>query len=65
MREEILFSLDTPYRQSLLVKGWYFGNPEQKSLAVMGVLRGNEIQQMYICAQLIQALGELERQGGL
>lgn len=65
MREEILFSLDTPYRQSLLVKGWYFGNPEQKSLAVMGALRGNEIQQMYICAQLIQALGDLERQGGL
>ena len=65
MREEILFTLDTPYRQSLLVKGWYFGNPSQRSLAVMGALRGNEIQQMYICAQLIRSLGDLERQGGL
>lgn len=65
MREEILFCLDTPYRQSLLVKGWYFGNPKQKSLAVMGALRGNEIQQMYICAQLIRALEDLEGRGGL
>lgn len=65
MRENILFSLDTPYRQSLLVKGWYFGNPEQKSLAVMGAMRGDEVQQMYICAQLIQSLAKLEQEGAL
>ena len=65
MKEEILFTLDTPFRQPLQVKGWYFGNPEKKTLAVMGALRGNEIQQMYICARLIRALTELEEQGNL
>ena len=63
MREEVLFTVDTPYRHSLPVKGWRFGDPEKKSLAVMGALRGNEVQQMYICAQLIQTLEKLERDG--
>ncbi|MDO4314176.1 MAG: M14 family metallopeptidase [Oscillospiraceae bacterium] len=63
MREELLFRVDTPYRRSLPVKGWYFGDPQQKSLAVMGSLRGNEIQQMYVCSLLIQSLVDLERQG--
>lgn len=63
MREEILFNVDAPYRHALPVKGWYFGNPEKKSLAVMGALRGNEIQQMYVCSLLIQSLQDLERQG--
>ena len=65
MREEVLFTLDTPYRQPLAVKGWRFGNPERKSLAVVGALRGNEIQQMYICSQLIRALETLEEEGKL
>lgn len=65
MNEKTLFTLETPYRQPLAVKGWYFGNRSKKTLAVMGALRGNEIQQMYLCSQLIQALDRLERQGGL
>lgn len=65
MREEVLFSLDTPYRQPLAVKGWFFGAPDRKTLAVMGALRGNEIQQMYICAQLIRRLSALEQRGEL
>lgn len=65
MKEEVLFTLDTPYRYSLPVKGWYFGNFQRRSLAVMGALRGNEVQQMYICARLIQSLKELERDGQL
>ena len=35
MREELLFSVDTPYRQPLPVRGWRFGPPEEKSLAVI------------------------------
>lgn len=65
MREEIIFTVDTPYRRSLPVKGWYFGAPAEKTLAVTGALRGNEIQQMYTCARLIQALETLERDGQL
>lgn len=65
MREEVLFTLDTPYRQTLTVKGWFFGTPGQKTLAVMGALRGNEIQQMYLCSQLIRRLAGLEQAGAL
>ncbi len=65
MKEKVLFTLQTPYRKPLQVKGWYFGNPEEKTLAVMGALRGNEIQQMFLCSQLIQALAKLEEQGAL
>lgn len=65
MREEVLFTLDTPYRQPLAVKGWFFGTPGRKTLAVMGALRGNEIQQMYVCSQLIRRLDTLEQAGAL
>ena len=65
MREEVLFSVDTPYRQPLPVRGWRFGAAGEKSLAVLGALRGNEIHQMYVCAQLIQALERLEVEGRL
>ena len=63
MRELELFTVDTPYRRPLPVRGWAFGAPDKKSLAVMGALRGNEIQQMYVCSLLIQSLAELEREG--
>ena len=63
MEEKILFTVDTPYRPSLPVKGWFFDNPEKKSLAVMGALRGNEIQQMYVCARLVRALEAVEKAG--
>ena len=63
MREKLLFSIETPYRPSLPVKGWLFGTAGAKSLAVMGALRGNELQQMYIGSQLIQKLKVLEEKG--
>ena len=65
MKEEVLFTIDTPYRPALQVRAWRFGNPEGKSLAVMGALRGNEIQQMYICGQLIRAMKVAEAAGQL
>lgn len=65
MTEQLIMTIETPYRQPLEVKGWQFGNPDIQSLAVMGALRGNEIQQMCICALLIQALKGLEETGDL
>ncbi len=32
---------------------------------MVGALRGNEIQQMYVCARLIEALKKLEAKGAL
>ena len=65
MRETVLFTIDTPYRPALPVRAWFFGAEGQKSLAVMGALRGNEIQQMYICGRLIRALEAAESAGQL
>ena len=47
MKQETLFTLDTPYRQKLDVEGFRFGKGE-KSLCIVGALRGNEVQQMYV-----------------
>ena len=63
MIKETLFTTQTPYREPLPVYGWKFGNPEKKSLAVVGAMRGNEIQQMYICSRIVNILRELEAAG--
>lgn len=64
MRQEILYTLDTPYRQSLSVEGFRFGRG-QKCCAIVGALRGNEIQQMYTCSLLVRELKRLEQQGAI
>ena len=64
MKKEILFSLDTPYRQRFEVAGYRFGSGK-KSCAIVGALRGNEVQQMYICSQIVKTLTRLEAEGGL
>lgn len=64
MKQETLFSLDTPYRQSLDVEGFRFGRGE-KAACIVGSLRGNEVQQMYTCSQLVKALKKLEQQGAI
>ena len=61
MKKEILYSLKSPYRDSLDVVGYRFGSGE-KSVAIVGAIRGNEVQQMYICSQLIQVFQKLEQE---
>lgn len=62
MRREILYSLKSPYRENLDVTGFRFGKGE-RAAAVVGSLRGNEVQQTYVCSQLIQELKRLEKHG--
>lgn len=50
------------YREPLTATGYRFGEGE-KSLAVVGAMRGNEIQQLYICSQLVNRLNILEGAG--
>lgn len=59
MRELEIFRLPGIYRDDLAVKGFTFGKGDQ-SACVVGPLRGNEIQQLYVCSQLVKALKELE-----
>ena len=54
-----IYTVHSTYREDMRIRGYTFGHGE-KSACIVGALRGNEIQQMYVCSQLIQALKELE-----
>lgn len=62
MRKELLFELPSAYRDSMRIYGYGFGGTE-KTACVVGATRGNEIQQLYVCSQLIKVLKDLEAQG--
>ncbi len=64
MTKETIFSLKVPYRNNLEISGYRFGRGE-KSACIVGALRGNEIQQIYVCSRLIHALKELEEHGSI
>jgi hypothetical protein len=64
MYKELIFSLDMPYREKMKIYGYRFGHGEP-SACIVGPTRGNEIQQLYICSQLIRILSSLERNGDL
>lgn len=64
MKRERLYTLDTPYRQPFEVEGFRFGRGE-KACAIVGGVRGNEVQQMYVGARLVKALTRLEEQGAI
>lgn len=46
----------------MVIRGYQFGKGE-KAACIVGPMRGNEIQQLYICSQLIRRLKELEANG--
>ncbi len=64
MKVETLFSTKSCYREPLRIEGYRFGSGT-KSACIVGGLRGNEIQQVYVCSQLIRELKELERRGAI
>lgn len=64
MRKKTLYSLRSPYRESMDIIGFQFGRGE-KSVCVVGAMRGNEVQQMYVCSQLVSRLKILEAEGNI
>lgn len=62
MEQMVLYELKSLYRDNFRITGTVFGKGE-KSLCVMGNMRGNEYQQIYICSQLIKRLKVLEAKG--
>ena len=62
MKKKVLYSLRSPYREQLDVIGFRFGHGK-KSAAIVGAMRGNEVQQMYVCSRMIQELKKLEAKG--
>lgn len=62
MRKETIYSITSPYREPMDVIGYRFGSGE-KALCIVGSMRGNEVQQMYVCSQLVQKFKRLEKEG--
>lgn len=62
MEKKILFEMTGLYRDDFRIMGYQFGTNE-KSACIVGSTRGNENQQLYVCAKLIERLKSLEKQG--
>lgn len=62
MIEKNIYTMHSSYREDMVVKGFQFGKGEEAA-CIVGAIRGNEVQQMYVCSQLIVALKELENNG--
>ncbi|MFI3267956.1 MAG: M14 family metallopeptidase [Rikenellaceae bacterium] len=62
MKKEIIISIESPFRDTFRIHGYHFGKGE-KSIAIVGSMRGDEIQQQYVCSQLVKHLTKLEEKG--
>ena len=67
MTKEVLYSMDSGFREEYELIGYRFGKkgPGEKAACVVGAMRGNEVQQLYICSKLVQALEKIEKQKGI
>ena len=59
MRKTEIYKLGSPYREDLTISGYTFGHG-RKSACIVGSIRGNEVQQLYVCSQIVRKLEELE-----
>ncbi len=64
MKREILYTMRSPYRDDFNIYGYRFGSG-RKTLAVVGAIRGDEVEQQFTCASLINSLTEMEQSGAL
>ena len=66
MRRLTLFRLDVPYREQLRVEGFEFGDQTAPlTCSIVGQLRGDEVQQAYTSARLVERLQHVEERGGI
>ncbi len=62
MKKETIFELKALYRDNMRINAYTFGSGE-KSCCIVAALRGNELQQVYTCSQIVKQLQILEAQG--
>lgn len=62
MKESILYEIPHIYRDNFRIRGFTFGQGE-KALCIVGSMRGNEYQQIYMCSRMLQRLKKLEAEG--
>lgn len=64
MEREILFRMNSPFREEFRIQAFRFGKGE-KTIAIVGSIRGDEVQQQFICSQVVKNLLEIEARGGI
>lgn len=64
MIQDIVYTVKSPYRDDMHIMAYRFGRGE-KAACIVGPTRGNEIQQLYICSQIIKELARLEKTGAI
>ena len=64
MKKDVIFTVPSYFRDDMNIMGYRFGKGE-KTCVVLGALRGDEVQQLYVCARLVAFLREVERDGGI
>ncbi len=62
MNKRIIYEMKGMYRDSFRITGYEFGEGE-KSVCIVGSSRGNEVQQIYCCSQLVKKCRQLEEEG--
>ena len=64
MVKKVLYTLKGYHREDFNITGYSFGSGD-KAACIVGAIRGNEYQQLYICSQLVKRLKELENSGAI
>ncbi|MDO4741403.1 MAG: succinylglutamate desuccinylase, partial [Eubacteriales bacterium] len=64
MKKDVIFTVPSYFRDDMNIMGYRFGKGE-KTCAVLGALRGDEVQQLYVCARLVAFLRDVEKDGGV
>lgn len=62
MKIETLYEMTSPCRDHFRIRGYRFGEGAP-TVAIVGAMRGDEIQQQYICARIVSLLADIERDG--
>ncbi|NCB91820.1 MAG: succinylglutamate desuccinylase [Clostridia bacterium] len=62
MKKITILSMKALYRDDFKIEGYVFGSGH-KSACIVGNLRGNEVQQLYACSQMIAELKKMEAEG--
>lgn len=62
MNRKVICEIKGMYRDDFRITGFEFGQGE-KDVCIVGSSRGNEVQQIYCCAQLVKKMKQLEEEG--
>ncbi len=61
MKKKVIYEAKALYRDDFRIEGYEFGDSKgRKSVCVVGSMRGNEVQQLYACSQLVRRLKSME-----